>query len=276
MSRRPWLPLLAIAWVPLELVAPGDPRAAAPIVELRWTAPAYDWAKGERATYDLRIARDSLTAGNYGAATTIVLPPPSQGGVPEAASLALPAAAPYYLALTTLDDVGNRSALSNVVRATPASGSRRAIAYRCRGRDAGGYLFDQRLYGAPDAGDPIPAAPGQRQTVYIAMASPWSIVDPEGVDLAISAQWADGNWSEPFAAFRVAIVASDSVYFLARTDPRAGRDYGGVRIATWPEPPELPRFLRLESQEAVQRAERARLCALYGYWCLWGARQGCP
>jgi len=92
--------------------------APAPVrLRLSWTAPGDDGTAGTAATYDIRYALAPITAGPaWAAANPIPDPPaPQPAGSPQSmeASLDLSPGAIIFFAITSTDEAGNTSALSN-------------------------------------------------------------------------------------------------------------------------------------------------------------------
>ena len=91
---------------------------------LTWTAPGDDGATGTAQAYEIRRSMTTITEVNWAAATQVPSPPtPKAGGSTETSMVrGLSAGALYFFALKTIDDAGNRSALSNVASDTTAGG----------------------------------------------------------------------------------------------------------------------------------------------------------
>lgn len=86
-------------------------------IELLWTAPGDDGWLGRATEYDIRYLTSSLNENNWESAARLVGEPrPSIVGLPErfiATGLVLDQV--YFFGLVTVDEEGNRSALSNVI-----------------------------------------------------------------------------------------------------------------------------------------------------------------
>lgn len=85
-------------------------------VDLNWTAPSDTGPTGRASAYQIRYALSPITEGNFASATAAPNPPvPQAPGASESYSLVglLPNTR-YYVALKSMDSVGNLSALSNV------------------------------------------------------------------------------------------------------------------------------------------------------------------
>ena len=87
-------------------------------VSVTWTAPGDDGDVGSANAYDLRYATFPLNADNFGDASMVAdVPTPSVAGTPETA--VIPGLQPrtgYHIALVSVDERGNPSALSNVLQ----------------------------------------------------------------------------------------------------------------------------------------------------------------
>jgi WD40 repeat protein len=85
---------------------------------LRWTAPGDDINEGKATRYDIRYTTGDLATG-WNAATQIHSPPiPATAGHPESTSVLGIGFGPWEFGIMTLDESGNSSGLSNVVRTT--------------------------------------------------------------------------------------------------------------------------------------------------------------
>ncbi|MDZ7267057.1 MAG: Ig-like domain-containing protein [candidate division KSB1 bacterium] len=89
-------------------------------VELRWTAPGDDGNTGTARSYDLRYATSLITEANFNSATPVAgLGNPKPAGSIETVTVSgLRSGTRYYFALKSSDEIGNTSALSNVVEVT--------------------------------------------------------------------------------------------------------------------------------------------------------------
>ncbi|NOT32618.1 MAG: hypothetical protein HOP12_00435 [Candidatus Eisenbacteria bacterium] len=115
-----WIPL-GLVLVLLLVLAPALARAQAPdtaSVTLAWTSPGDDANVGTATTYDVRMSTAPISAGNFDAATALGgLPTPLSAGTRQTARVSgLTRGTTYYFAIKTVDDVGNWSGISNVVR----------------------------------------------------------------------------------------------------------------------------------------------------------------
>lgn len=266
-----------VIYVPLTYTAPGSTQGA---LTASWTAPGDDSIAGQATSYDLRVSRSTITSSTFTAASRVATSPPQPAGALESVIVPnLVAGLSYSIAIKTMDDAGNVSPLSNVTRGTARLAAQRAIAARMIGRDRGGFTWTQNFYGTGQGGaQQPPPAPGQSQTIYVAMWGPWtSCPDPEGVDLALSLQAPDGSWGDPIAGWRLVACLSDTNYCLDRNRFQRPTPAGGTFYATWTIDPAEPRFLPLEAQGDVQSdpAIHQRICELFRIWCRGGLCISC-
>ena len=124
MRPTPWhsLPALA-ATMALSLLGPGVTHAqvTATGVTLAWTAPGDDSLSGRATRYDLRWSNAPITSlADFASATPVVgVSSPQTAGSAESASVSgLTPSTTYYFSLRTFDEVGNGSALSNLLQVT--------------------------------------------------------------------------------------------------------------------------------------------------------------
>jgi len=124
MRPTPWNALATLA-AALTLIALAAPSTHAQVTEtgvtLAWTAPGDDSLTGRATRYDLRWSRSPITSlADFTLATPVTgLAAPQPAGSPETASVTgLTPATTYWFSLRTFDEVGNGSALSNLVSAT--------------------------------------------------------------------------------------------------------------------------------------------------------------
>jgi hypothetical protein len=85
-------------------------------IELNWTAPGDDGMTGVASSYDVRLATVPITEANFDQSPPVQgAPIPSPAGNPQGFELSpLAIATTYWVAMKAIDDVGNRSAISNV------------------------------------------------------------------------------------------------------------------------------------------------------------------
>jgi len=94
--------------------------ASASSITLHWTAPGDDSLTGRATTYDLRYSPVAITAANFTTATRVPTNQPLMAGSRETYTVSgLLMNTWYYFALRTADEVGNWSAVSNVVLLNP-------------------------------------------------------------------------------------------------------------------------------------------------------------
>jgi len=87
---------------------------------LAWTAVGDDSLTGTATSYDVRYSTAPITLANFASATAATgVPVPAAPGTAQSVVVrGLSRQVTYYFALRTADEVGNRSALSNVPSAT--------------------------------------------------------------------------------------------------------------------------------------------------------------
>ncbi len=111
----------ALAVLGLLLLAPAlvhAQGAGQDSLVLSWTAVGDDSLVGTASQYDLRVYSTSLTAANWDSATALGgLPAPQPSGSAQQYVVHnLTVGTTYYFAIRTVDDAGNWSGISNVVR----------------------------------------------------------------------------------------------------------------------------------------------------------------
>ena len=89
-------------------------------IAINWTATGDDSLTGTAASYDVRYSTSPITAANFAAATAVTgEPTPTAAGTVQAHTITgLTRQTTYYIAVKVTDDVGNVSAISNVVSTT--------------------------------------------------------------------------------------------------------------------------------------------------------------
>src|SRR5262245_22701653 len=112
---------LLLAGVLLLVLAPLVAHAqGVDTVTVTWTAPGDDGAVGTASSYELRMSTAQITAANWDQATIVTndpLPAPRAAGTRQKSVIrGLTQGTTYWFAIKTTDDVGNQSAISNVVR----------------------------------------------------------------------------------------------------------------------------------------------------------------
>ena len=103
--------LLALSIAPAAMAATGD-------FTVQWTAPGDDGVVGRATNYELRYSTAAITTANFNQATALSgLPVPAIGGTLQNYIVSgLNAGMTYYLAIRTMDEVGNWSGISNVLK----------------------------------------------------------------------------------------------------------------------------------------------------------------
>jgi hypothetical protein len=113
---RIWAPAVALALV----LGAGTARAQAPpdTVTLMWTAPGDDGSIGTAQGYEMRMSLAPIDETNWSGATVVGgAPPPLPAGASQRmVARGLTYGTPYYFAIKTVDDAGNWSPISNLVR----------------------------------------------------------------------------------------------------------------------------------------------------------------
>lgn len=90
---------------------------------LQWTAPGDDAGVGTAAAYDIRYSTATITSGNFDSATPVSgEPTPLAAGTAQSHTITgLTADTAYYVAMKSVDEAGNWSAISNVVARNTAA-----------------------------------------------------------------------------------------------------------------------------------------------------------
>jgi chitodextrinase len=117
-GRRPhgWgslLAALALLLVLAPIVAHADD------VTLSWTAPGDDGSVGTANSYELRVSTSQITSGNWGSAPSraVGTPSPLVAGTRQSTVVTnLSPDTTYWFAIKAVDDAGNWSNISNIVR----------------------------------------------------------------------------------------------------------------------------------------------------------------
>ena len=89
-------------------------------VELSWTAPGDDGARGRATRYELRWSTAPITEATFAAAIPARAPAPMAAGTRQSATVLLPPPGPLYVAMRARDELGNTAPLSNLVMVTLA------------------------------------------------------------------------------------------------------------------------------------------------------------
>jgi len=107
--------LLLLLLAPLLAHAQGG---GADTLQLVWSAPGDDADVGTAATYELRVSSSPITLGNWSAASVVgPSQAPRASGTREGFTVrGLSSDSTYYFAIRAVDDAGNWSGLSNVLR----------------------------------------------------------------------------------------------------------------------------------------------------------------
>lgn len=290
-------------------------RAYADSVTLEWRAPGDDDNVGTASAYVLKSSIVPLTEVNFAAGVTQPTPAPQIAGTMQ--NTVVTGLAPlttYYFAIKAVDDVGNWSAISNVVRWT-----------------TGTVPIDSLSPGPPMGLRVVPSTAVDPSSVPITWMNPSEPFDGVGgercfslnpVDFKSANVWAnaertvlklpgipgrpDGGyiwcdvrepirfrirvrqgtrWSIPSndiiaqRAVRWVEAGVDTEYFLRRaplvfTDPRWSEG-GFIHWALRPGDADPVSIVTEEYVNTLPPIQRFG-CDHFGYWCLRGVRQVCP
>ena len=115
---RRWFPVIFALGLLAAAPALSHAQVGADSVALHWTAVGDDSLTGTATLYDVRMSTAPITEGNWSSATVVSgAPTPLESG--NAQSLVvrgLTFGTTYYFGIKTVDDAGNWSGLSNVLR----------------------------------------------------------------------------------------------------------------------------------------------------------------
>lgn len=224
-GRAPWqrwapfiVGIVLLLLAPVLCYAQG---AGPDSVTLVWTAPGDDGAIGTASGYELRVSSSPITLQNWTQATLITgMPAPQVAGTRQSKVVrGLTAGSTYHFAIRTVDDNGNWSGLSNVLRwdwvfdSAPPNAPSGVVATRegntIRVRwtpnsepDVSGYIVYRALQGT-----------GQPSRITSTLVSTNEYVDSsvpptaETVWYEVSAVDQSGNESPRSGSFAVSIVA---------------------------------------------------------------------
>ncbi len=116
---RRWAPAIVVVVVlvlaPVLAYAQGG---GADSVRMVWSAPGDDGAIGTATAYEMRVSTAPITPGNWNGVPLVAgLPAPVASGTRQGVTIrGLSSDTTYYIAIRAVDDAGNWSAISNVVR----------------------------------------------------------------------------------------------------------------------------------------------------------------
>jgi len=265
-SGRSFVLPLGVAVLLALLPALARAQGAGPdSVTLAWTAPGDDNAIGRATTYDIRMSTAQITIANFSSATPVTgAPAPANAGTRQSVKVrGLTKGTPYWFAVRTVDDAGNWSGLSNVVRfdwvfdtAPPAAPSGLAAS-----RVGSGNRVQWSANGEPDlAGYHVYRATAQNGTytrINAAMVTGTQFTDsavPSGVDqlwYKVTALDVSGNESARSAAVFVnLLVAGQAGEWNIQT--------GYPNPSRGSEPVSLPVFIASGGTAELQVADAAR------------------
>ena len=118
--RRPqgWGPLLFALLLLLALAPIVAHAQGTDSVTVGWTAPGDDGHTGTATAYEMRMSTSAITSGNWAGATVVPgTPTPRPNGTRQSTVVhGLTRGTTYWFAVKTVDDVGNWSNISNIVR----------------------------------------------------------------------------------------------------------------------------------------------------------------
>lgn len=238
--------LLAALALALSLAA-GMARAQAPpdSVTLAWTAPGDDGTVGTAAIYEMRMSPSPIDETSWTNATVVTgAPTPMPAGARQSMVVhGLTYGTPYYFAIKTVDDAGNWSGISNLVRwdwvldtAPPAAPTGVAAARFPSGgvrvtwnpnseADLAGYLVYRALSsGGPYAdvsGGLLTSASFVDATIAAGTATAW---------YQVSARDHAGNESARSSVVSIALIADAEIWALEPGYPNPSASGITVRI----------------------------------------------
>jgi hypothetical protein len=217
---------LAVALAPAPARAQG---AGQDSIVLVWTAPGDDGQVGTAAGYEVRFATSPINDGNWSAATLVTgAPAPRPAGTRQSMPVRnLTTGTTYWFGIKSVDDVGNWSAISNVIRwdwiydtAAPAAPIGLGAAHQSDGSvrltwtangepDLAGYAIYRRLSGT----GPFVALTGSLVTgvQYVDTTVP---PGTETVWYQLSASDDSGNESARSAIVSVSLVAEVTAWTM--------------------------------------------------------------
>jgi hypothetical protein len=193
--------LLLLLWL-----APALARAqGADSLLVRWTAPGDDGNVGTAAYYELRLSTSQITAANFSSAAIVPgTPDPLPAGTSQAFMIrGLTRGTSYWLAMRTMDESGNWSAISNIVRfdwpqdAAPPAAPTNVAAVAGQGGT---------LVRVSWSANTEPDLAGYRVYRAVAEAGPWTRV---ATPAANSVVWSDTNLPADVGALWYRVSAVD-------------------------------------------------------------------
>ena len=242
--RGAWLVALVLVLALAPAVARGQ-GSAADTVTLTWTAPGDDGPVGTASAYELRVSTAPINDANWSAAAVVSNPPtPQPAGTRQSTVVrGLTNGTTYYFAIKTVDDAGNWSGLSNLLRwdwvfdtAPPAApsglsgvplsgGGVRASWSPNSEPDLAGYSVYRSLgptgpYAALN-GSLVTATTFDDGTIPAGTAAVW---------YQVTAHDDSGNESARSSAIRVALTAEDGAWTMEPAYPNPSGTGATVRI----------------------------------------------
>lgn len=234
--------LLFLALAPSPVRAQG---ATPDTVRLVWTAPGDDGQAGTATAYELRSSTAPISDANWSAATLVTgVPAPLPAGSSQRTVVrGLTFGTTYYFAIRAVDNAGNWSALSNVLRwdwnfntVAPAApiglSAVRLLGGGVRvswSPNAEADLAGYSVYRAVAAGGPFVSLTGALLTAneYVDATIP---AGTEAVWYQVTASDATDNESARSAAFRLSLVAEVTTWAMEPGYPNPSGTGAVVRI----------------------------------------------
>lgn len=228
----------------LILALPPGARAQTDSVTVDWTAPGDDGSIGTATAYEMRFSTTPLDEAGWGGATPVPgLPAPQPAGARQSTTVrGLIPGTTYWFGIKTVDEAGNWSPLSNVLRwdwvydtAPPAAPTGLSARREPGGvevswsANAEGDLAGYTLYRAFSAGGPFSAVPGPLLdgTTYLDGAIPGGTA---AVWYQVSASDVSGNESARSSAVSLTLEAAAGVWAIAPGYPNPSAPGTPVRI----------------------------------------------
>lgn len=248
MKRGGYASLLRAGVVAAALMVTLPPTAArsqgTDSVMVDWTAPGDDGSIGTASAYELRYSTSPLDEAGWSAATPVPgLPAPQPAGTRQSAMVrGLDPGTTYWFGIKTVDEAGNWSVLSNVLRwdwaydtAAPAAPSGLSATRQSGGvevswsANAEVDLAGYTLYRAFGAGGPFSAINGPLLTTpgYSDGSIP---AGTAAVWYQVSASDVSGNESARSSAASVVLEAAAGVWAVAPGFPNPSGPGTPVRI----------------------------------------------
>lgn len=245
MNRGASLLRTGVVAAALMLVLPvASARAQTDSLRVDWTAPGDDGAIGTASAYEMRFSTSPLDEAGWSSATSVPgLPAPQPAGTRQSTMVrGLTSGTTYWFGIKTVDEAGNWSSLSNVLRwdwvydtAAPAAPSSLSATRQSGGVDvswsanAEADLAGYTLYRAFSAGGPFSAISGPLLTTtgYTDASIPSGT---PAVWYQVSASDISGNESARSSAVSVTLEAEAGVWAIAPGFPNPSGPGTAVHI----------------------------------------------